>query len=243
MKNYFLRNGVLYIILILVTIAVINMFANPATDTQQLAYNEYRQQLTANKLTDIKVQLDGGTYHIEGKFKDQPNKSFVTRGPANYGSTVLQDLQNANVKVTYEKPKGDSIWITLFTYIIPFVVILFLFFFLLNQAQGGGSRVMNFGKSKAKLYNEEKRRVTFDDVAGADEEKAELVEIVDFLKDNRRYAQMGHGFRKGFFWSDRREQENFVGQGGGRRSESSVLFHQRFGLCGNVCRGGGIPCS
>ncbi|MBA4549318.1 ATP-dependent metallopeptidase FtsH/Yme1/Tma family protein [Thermoactinomyces intermedius] len=197
MKNYFLRNGVLYIILILVTIAVINMFANPATDTQQLAYNEYRQQLMANKLTDIKVQLDGGTYHIEGKFKDQPGKSFVTRGPANYGSTVLQDLQNANVKVTYEKPKGDSIWITLFTYIIPFVVILFLFFFLLNQAQGGGSRVMNFGKSKAKLYNEEKRRVTFDDVAGADEEKAELVEIVDFLKDNRRYAQMGARIPKG----------------------------------------------
>ena len=197
MKNYFLRNGVLYIILILVTIAVINMFANPATDTQQLAYNEYRQQLMANKLTDIRVQLDGGTYHIEGKFKDQPNKSFVTRGPANYGSTVLQDLQNSNVKVTYEKPKGDSIWITLFTYIIPFVVILFLFFFLLNQAQGGGSRVMNFGKSKAKLYNEEKRRVTFDDVAGADEEKTELVEIVDFLKDNRRYAQMGARIPKG----------------------------------------------
>ena len=197
MKNYFLRNGVLYIILILVTIAVINMFANPATDTQQLAYNEYRQQLMANKLTDVKVQLEGGTYHNEGKFKDQPNKSFVTRGPANYGSTVLQDLQNANVKVTYEKPKGDSIWITLFTYIIPFVVILFLFFFLLNQAQGGGSRVMNFGKSKAKLYNEEKRRVTFDDVAGADEEKTELVEIVDFLKDNRRYAQMGARIPKG----------------------------------------------
>lgn len=197
MKNYFLRNGVLYIILILVTIAVINMFANPATDTQQLAYNEYRQQLMANKFTDIRVQLDGGTYHIEGKFKDQPNKSFVTRGPANYGSTVLQDLQNSNVKVTYEKPKGDSIWITLFTYIIPFVVILFLFFFLLNQAQGGGSRVMNFGKSKAKLYNEEKRRVTFDDVAGADEEKTELVEIVDFLKDNRRYAQMGARIPKG----------------------------------------------
>ncbi len=197
MKNYFLRNGVLYIILILVTIAVVNMFANPATDTNQLSYDQYRKQLMANQLTDIKVQLDGGTYHIEGKFKNQPNKSFITRGPADYGSTVLTDLQKANVKVNYEKPKGDSIWITLFTYIIPFVVILFLFFFLLNQAQGGGSRVMNFGKSKAKLYSEEKRRVTFDDVAGADEEKAELVEIVDFLKDNRRYVQMGARIPKG----------------------------------------------
>jgi cell division protease FtsH len=197
MKNFFLRNGVLYIILILVTIGVINMIANPATDTDTLTYDQYTQKLLKGELDNITVQPENGTFHIEGKYKSKPGKSFVTRGPDGYGSTVLQDLKNSGVRYSIEKPKGDSLWLTFFTSIIPFVIILLLFFFLLNQAQGGGSRVMNFGKSKAKLYNEDKKRVTFDDVAGADEEKAELVEIVDFLRDNRRYAAMGARIPKG----------------------------------------------
>ncbi|MBA4495803.1 ATP-dependent zinc metalloprotease FtsH [Paenactinomyces guangxiensis] len=196
MKNFFLRNGVLYIILILVTIGVVNMIANPATDTVQLSYNEYRQKLLKKELADITVQPEAGTYHIEGKLKTQPGKKFVVRGPDD-PEGLTRDLESAGVKFTFEKAKGDSVWLTFFTSIIPFVIILLLFFFLLNQAQGGGSRVMNFGKSKAKLYNEEKKRVTFDDVAGADEEKAELVEIVDFLKDNRRYAAIGARIPKG----------------------------------------------
>ena len=80
---------------------------------------------------------------------------------------------------------------------IPFVIIFILFFFLLNQAQGGGGKVMNFGKSRARLYNEEKKKVTFDDVAGADEEKQELVEVVEFLKDPRKFAAVGARIPKG----------------------------------------------
>jgi cell division protease FtsH len=198
MKHFFLRNGILYIILILVTLGVVNMVANSGSETQPISYNQYRQQLFAGQISEVTVRAEGNTYHIEGKYKGKGDRSFITQGPMYNGSTVVPDLDKVkNVKVNYEKQKSDSVWLTFITSIIPFVIILLLFFFLLNQAQGGGSRVMNFGKSKAKLYNEEKKRVTFDDVAGADEEKAELVEIVDFLKDNRRFASIGARIPKG----------------------------------------------
>ena len=82
---------------------------------------------------------------------------------------------------------------------MPFIIIFILFFFLINQAQGGGGggRVMNFGKSKARLYDTEKKKITFDDVAGADEEKQELVEVVEFLKDPRKFARLGARIPKG----------------------------------------------
>ncbi len=105
------------------------------------------------------------------------------------------DIPASNVFI--EKMEGDNVWISFLTSIIPFVIIFILFFFLLNQAQGGGGKVMNFGKSRARLYNEEKKRVTFEDVAGADEEKQELVEVVEFLKDPRKFAAVGARIPKG----------------------------------------------
>ncbi len=93
-----------------------------------------------------------------------------------------------------------SAWVSFFTGLLPFIIIFILFFFLLNQAQGGGGgggRVMNFGKSKAKLHTDDRKKVRFTDVAGADEEKAELVEVVDFLKDSRKFVEVGARIPRG----------------------------------------------
>lgn len=193
--NRFFRSAGVYIVLVLLIVAVWNYVATMGQETDQISYNTYKQELANGKLKDISIRPEGGTYLIEGKYVGQ-EKTFKTRGPL-YDGTVIPELEKSGVEVSFEKEEGPSIWFTFFTSIIPFVLIFILFFFLINQAQGGGGKVMNFGKSKAKLYNEEKKKVTFDDVAGADEEKTELVEVVDFLKDHRRFSAIGARIPKG----------------------------------------------
>ncbi|SMO80828.1 ATP-dependent zinc metalloprotease FtsH [Melghirimyces algeriensis] len=195
MKSIF-RNAGLYIILILVAFGIGNVLMNPGTETEAISYTEFQQKMEQGKIEKVTVRPEGNTYYIEGKYKGT-DKTFTTSGPYGEGSTLVKDLEKAGVKTNYEKAKGDSFWITLLTSIVPFVIILLLFFVLLNQAQGGGNRVMNFGKSKAKMYNEEKKKVNFNDVAGADEEKEELVEVVDFLKDPRKFSTVGARIPKG----------------------------------------------
>ncbi|MCF6094684.1 ATP-dependent zinc metalloprotease FtsH [Microaerobacter geothermalis] len=197
--NRFFRNTGFYLLIFLVTVGIVNFIANQGTESAEITYSDFIQQLEAGNVAEVTVRPEGGTYYIEGKLKkplNQGNGFFYTNGPL-YSDIVIQELAEANVKQIYVKQKGDSVWLTFLTSIIPFVIIFILFFFLLNQAQGGGSRVMNFGKSRAKLYNEEKKKVTFDDVAGADEEKAELVEVVEFLKDPRKFASLGARIPKG----------------------------------------------
>ncbi|SFS86341.1 ATP-dependent zinc metalloprotease FtsH [Marininema halotolerans] len=200
MKSIF-RNSGLYIILILVCVGIVNIVYNQGTGTDELTYTNYQKKLSSGQISEVTVRPEGNTYHIEGKYKSDPKKTFITNGPYSVGSNVVADLEDADkkfgTKTKFNPSKGQSLWLTFFTSIIPFIIILLLFFFLMNQAQGGGNRVMNFGKSKAKMYNEEKKKVTFGDVAGADEEKAELVEVVDFLKDPRKFAAVGARIPKG----------------------------------------------
>ncbi|TCP66225.1 ATP-dependent zinc metalloprotease FtsH [Baia soyae] len=200
MKNFFLRNGILYAILILVTIGVVNLVANSGNDLEQLNTTQFKQKVEQKQIIDAKLLPEGFTYRIDGKMKDPKDasktKMYSTQTPM-LESDIVKLLETNQISYTTSPPKQESIWVTALSTIIPLVIVLLLFFFLLNNAQGGGNRVMNFGKSKARLYNDEKKRVTFQDVAGADEEKQELVEIVDFLKDNRRFVAMGARIPKG----------------------------------------------
>ena len=112
-------------------------------------------------------------------------------------------LQQTKTEIDILPAPVTSAWVSFFTGLVPFIIIFILFFFLLNQAQGGGGggRVMNFGKSKAKLHTDDRKKVRFTDVAGADEEKAELVEVVDFLKDSRKFVEVGARIPKGILLS------------------------------------------
>lgn len=199
--NRILRNTGFYLLIFLVVIGIVRFISAQNELEASITYNQFREELkntskpnaTGNKIQKVTVKPEGLTYSIKGEYEG--GKTFKTRAPLD--TRVIELLESSGVVEDHQKMDGDSIWISFLTSIIPFVIIFILFFFLLNQAQGGGGKVMNFGKSRARLYNEEKKKVTFEDVAGADEEKQELVEVVEFLKDPRKFAAVGARIPKG----------------------------------------------
>ena len=168
---------------------------------KQLTYTQFVNKLNKGDLKTLEIQPEQNVYMVSGK----------TKKDEDYSSTILynneKDLQKItdtakkqdNLKFTVKEEEKHSVFVSILTTQIPVLIIALLFIFFLSQAQGGGGggRMMNFGKSKAKMYDSNKRRVRFSDVAGADEEKQELIEIVDFLKDNKKFKQMGSRIPKG----------------------------------------------
>ena len=163
----------------------------PSTD---IPFNIFSQKWNANEIDSIIVENN----KIEGKTKD--NKKFSTYAPDELLTSLMENHNNPNVVVEFRAPSNNATWLaTLLPFVLLAIVIFMFFFIFTQQSQGGGSSrgVMNFGKSKAKMVTPESQTVTFSDVAGADEEKAELEEIVDFLKQPSRYIQMGARIPKG----------------------------------------------
>lgn len=201
--NRIIRNTGFYLIIFLVTVGIFQFISSQNDTTVEIRYDQLSKALNENNVKSITMQFDGYSYLVTGEYNKKPQGSeslqFYTH--VNIEEFVVQDIVDTakknNVEIKNEPMEEPSIWLTFLTSIIPFVIIFILFFFLINQAQGGGGKVMNFGKSRARLYNEEKKRVTFEDVAGADEEKEELVEVVEFLKDHRKFAAVGARIPKG----------------------------------------------
>ena len=156
----------------------------PSTD---IPFNIFSQKWNADEIDSIVVENN----KIEGKTKD--NKKFSTYAPDELLTSLMENHKNPNVIVEFRAPSNNATWLaTLLPFVLLAIVIFMFFFIFTQQSQGGGSGrgVMNFGKSKAKMVTPESQTVTFSDVAGADEEKAELEEIVDFLKQPSRSIQM-----------------------------------------------------
>ncbi len=184
----FLRQITFYLVIALVVFILLASF-NTATPPEEISYDQLIQKVENGEVEQ--VALYGS--EVEAVLTDGTTVKTIRPDDHN-----LTELLLAN-KVTLEThaARGPKWWQSALTYLIPFLLLIGIFFFFMQQTQGGGNKVMNFGKSRARLQEGEKKKVTFQDVAGADEERAELSEIVDFLKDPRKYIEIGARIPKG----------------------------------------------
>jgi len=189
--NQFYKNLALWLVISLMMILLFNMFNKPRATADKISYSDFLTQIDAGKITAVTIQGND----ILGKYDGKDGKDFRTYKPSDADLTdkLLEKKITINAKPEEEKFSWFSIFISWF----PLLLLVGIWIFFMRQMQAGGGKAMSFGKSRAKLLTESQVKITFEDVAGIEEAKEELHEIISFLKDPKKFTRLGGHIPKG----------------------------------------------
>ena len=188
--NQFYKNLALWLVIGMIMIAVFNIFNQPLNSQSEVIFSEFMNEVEGGKITEVTIQGD----RINGTYLD--GRSFQTMTPSK-DQDLIRILREKGVRIVVVAPEQTSWYMNILISWFPMILLLGIWIFFMRQMQAGGGKAMSFGKSKARLMNEDKNKVTFKDVAGVDEAKEELREIIEFLREPQKFNKLGGKIPKG----------------------------------------------
>jgi len=188
--NQFYKNLALWLVIGMILIALFNIFNQPQNTKFEVIFSEFMNQVETGQVTEVTIQGD----NISGKYAD--GRSFQTMAPPK-DPDLVRTLREKGVRIVVVPPEQTSWYMNILISWFPMILLLGIWIFFMRQMQSGGGKALSFGKSKARLMNDVKNKTTFKDVAGVDEAKEELHEIIEFLKEPQKFSKLGGKIPKG----------------------------------------------
>jgi cell division protease FtsH len=186
--NSLQKNIALWLFISLVFVLLYHLFSQQRNSQENIIFSDFITYAEKGQVTEVTIQGES----ITGKLNN--GKSFKTYAPKDAG--IIQLLKEKNVRIA-SKPVDDSPWMNILISWVPMLLLIGVWIFFMRQMQAGGGKAMAFGKSRARLVTDKSKKVTFADVAGIDEAKAELEEVIEFLKDPKKFTRLGGRIPKG----------------------------------------------